>query len=130
MDRLKEAEPWPFEDVPFSTKGGKTGLPNAKTSSDDDKTMKCWCRLSGLDGSNDNAREGCDMANGIEFAKSYTGILDEVYQRAAVPRCLSSGKCMVHAGRKAKERSPYKIPSSLFTPLRVHNHRLPRLRPV
>ena len=31
------------------------------------------------------------MANSIEFAKNYTGILDEVYQRAAVSRCLNSG---------------------------------------
>lgn len=31
------------------------------------------------------------MANSIEFAKNYAGILDEVYQRAAVSRCLDSG---------------------------------------
>lgn len=31
------------------------------------------------------------MANSIEFAKNYAGILDEVYQRAAVSRCLNSG---------------------------------------
>ena len=31
------------------------------------------------------------MANSIEFAKNYTGILDEVYQRAGVSRCLNSG---------------------------------------
>ena len=31
------------------------------------------------------------MANSIEFAKNYTGILDEAYQRAAVSRCLNSG---------------------------------------
>ena len=43
------------------------------------------------------------MANSIEFAKSYTGILDEVYQRAAVSRCLNSGGRMVRAGRNAKE---------------------------
>ena len=43
------------------------------------------------------------MANSIEFAKNYTGILDEVYQRAAVSRCLNSGGRMVRAGRKAKE---------------------------
>ena len=35
------------------------------------------------------------MANSIEFAKNYTGILDEVYQRAAVSRCLNSGGRMV-----------------------------------
>ena len=43
------------------------------------------------------------MANSIEFAKNYTGILDEVYQRAAVSRCLNSGNRMVRAGRNAKE---------------------------
>lgn len=43
------------------------------------------------------------MASSIEFAKNYTGILDEVYQRAAVSRCLSSGGRMVRAGRNAKE---------------------------
>ena len=43
------------------------------------------------------------MANSIEFAKSYTSILDEVYQRAAVSRCLNSGGRMVRAGRNAKE---------------------------
>ena len=31
------------------------------------------------------------MANSIEFAKNYTGILDEVYQRAAVSRSLNGG---------------------------------------
>ena len=43
------------------------------------------------------------MANSIEFAKNYTWILDEVYQRAAVSRCLNSGGRMVRAGRNAKE---------------------------
>ena len=43
------------------------------------------------------------MANSIEFAKNYTGILDEVYQRASVSRCLNSGRRMVHAGCNAKE---------------------------
>ena len=43
------------------------------------------------------------MANSIEFAKNYTGILDEVYQRAAVSRCLNSGGRMARAGRNAKE---------------------------
>lgn len=43
------------------------------------------------------------MANSIEFAKNYTGILDEVYQRAADSRCLNSGGRMVRAGRNAKE---------------------------
>ena len=43
------------------------------------------------------------MPNSIEFAKKYTVILDEVYQRAAVSNCLNSGGNMVRAGRNAKE---------------------------
>lgn len=43
------------------------------------------------------------MPNSIEFAKKYTGILDEVYQRAAVSNCLNSGGNMARAGRNAKE---------------------------
>ena len=43
------------------------------------------------------------MANSIEFAKNYTGILAEVSQRAAVFNCLNSGGRMVRAGRNAKE---------------------------
>lgn len=43
------------------------------------------------------------MVNSIELAKNYTGILDEVYQRAAASRCLNSGGRMVRAGRNAKE---------------------------
>jgi hypothetical protein len=43
------------------------------------------------------------MANSIEFAKNYTGILDEVYQRAVVSRCLNSGGRMARADRNAKE---------------------------
>ena len=43
------------------------------------------------------------MANSIKFAKSYTGILDEVYQRAAESNCLNSSGRMVRAGRHAKE---------------------------
>lgn len=55
VDTLKEAEPWLFADVPAKQQGGKTGLPNAGTSTDADKTMKRWRRLAGLDDSNDNA---------------------------------------------------------------------------
>ena len=43
------------------------------------------------------------MPNSIEFAKKYTGILDEVYQRASVSCCLNSGRRMVRAGYNAKE---------------------------
>lgn len=43
------------------------------------------------------------MANSIAFAQNYTGILDEVYQRASVSSCLNSGRKMVRAGCNAKE---------------------------
>lgn len=49
------------------------------------------------------------MANSIEFAKHCIGILDEVYQRAAVSRYLNSGGRMVRAGRNAKEIPILKI---------------------
>ena len=44
------------------------------------------------------------MANNIAFAKNYTGILDEVYQKASVSAVLNSGRRMVRAGRSAKEK--------------------------
>ena len=43
------------------------------------------------------------MANKIASAKNYTGILDEVYQRASVSSVLNSPRRMVRAGRNAKE---------------------------
>lgn len=43
------------------------------------------------------------MANSIAFAKNYTAVIDEVYQRAAVSGCLNSPRRMVRAGRNAKE---------------------------
>lgn len=43
------------------------------------------------------------MANNIAFAKNYTGIIDEVYQKAATSSCLNSGRRIVRAGRNAKE---------------------------
>ena len=55
IDKLKEAEPWLFADVPAKQQGGKTGFPNAGTSTDAGKTMKRWRKLAGLDDSNDNA---------------------------------------------------------------------------
>ena len=55
VDALKEAEPWLFADTPVKQPGGKTGLPNAGTSTDAGKTMKRWRKLAGLDDSNDNA---------------------------------------------------------------------------
>lgn len=55
VDALKEAEPWLFADAPAKQQGGKTGLPNAGTSTDAGKTMRRWRKLAGLDDSNDNA---------------------------------------------------------------------------
>ena len=49
------------------------------------------------------------MVNSIAFVKNYTTILDEVYQRAAVSRCLNSPRRMVRAGRNAKEIMTPKI---------------------
>ncbi|MBQ9003613.1 MAG: hypothetical protein IJ087_17340 [Eggerthellaceae bacterium] len=49
---LKEAEPWLFADAAHK-QSGKTGLPNAGTSSDEGKTMKRWRKLAGLDDSGD-----------------------------------------------------------------------------
>ena len=43
------------------------------------------------------------MANSIDFAKNYTGIIDEVYQRTGVSGVLNSGRRMVRAGHNAKE---------------------------
>lgn len=43
------------------------------------------------------------MVNSVVAVKNYTTILDEVYQRAAVSRCLNSPHRMVRAGRNAKE---------------------------
>ena len=43
------------------------------------------------------------MPNSIAFAQNYTGILDEVYQRAAVSTVLNFGRRMVRAGHNAKE---------------------------
>ena len=43
------------------------------------------------------------MANNIAFVKNYTGIIDEVYKRAATASVLNSGRRMVKAGRNAKE---------------------------
>lgn len=55
VDALKEAEPWLFAEAPAKQPGGKTGLPNAGTSTDAGKTMRRWRKLAGLDDSNDNS---------------------------------------------------------------------------
>ena len=43
------------------------------------------------------------MANSIAYAKNFTSILDEVYQRASVSGCLTSPRRMVKAGAHARE---------------------------
>ena len=43
------------------------------------------------------------MPNSIAFAKNYTSVIDEVYQRASVSGVLNSGRRMVRAGHNAKE---------------------------
>ena len=52
------------------------------------------------------------MVNDIAFASHYTGILDAVYQRSSVSRCLNSGGRIVQARRHAKE---IKIPKISVT---------------
>lgn len=42
-------------------------------------------------------------SNSIAFARNYTSVIDEVYQRASVSGCLNSGRRMVRAGHNAKE---------------------------
>ena len=49
IDKLKAEEPWLFADAPAPQQGGKTGLPNAGTSSDEGKTMRRWRKIAGLD---------------------------------------------------------------------------------
>lgn len=49
IDALKAEEPWLFVDALVTQPGGKTGLPNAGTSSDEGKTVKRWRKLAGLD---------------------------------------------------------------------------------
>ena len=54
VSALKEAEPWLFAEAPAKPQGGRTGLPNAGTSSDEGKTLKRWRKLAGLDESDEN----------------------------------------------------------------------------
>ena len=42
-------------------------------------------------------------SNNIAFARNYTSVIDEVYQRASVSDVLNSGRRMVRAGHNAKE---------------------------
>lgn len=91
---LKEAEPWLFA-VGIPKQAEKTGLPNAGTASDEGKTMKRWREIAGI------ADEEQPMANSIAAVKNYTTILDEVYQRAAVSRCLNSPRRMARPKHNA-----------------------------
>ena len=43
------------------------------------------------------------MPNNIAFARNYTAVIDEVYQRASISVVLNSGRRMVRAGHNAKE---------------------------
>ncbi|MBQ9002330.1 MAG: hypothetical protein IJ087_10795 [Eggerthellaceae bacterium] len=43
------------------------------------------------------------MPNSIAFAANFTGILDEVYQRASVSGCLNSGRGLIRASKNARE---------------------------
>ena len=47
VEKLKEAEPWMFADAP-AKQTGKTGLPNAGAAMDDEKQMKHWRDIAGL----------------------------------------------------------------------------------
>lgn len=42
-------------------------------------------------------------SNSIAFARNYTSVIDEVYQKASVSGVLNSGRRMVRAGHNAKE---------------------------
>lgn len=48
VEKLKEAEPWMFQDAP-AKQTGKTGLPNAGAANDEGKDLKRWRELAGLD---------------------------------------------------------------------------------
>ena len=54
IDKLRAEEPWLFADAPAKPRGGKTGLPNAGTSTDSGKTLRRWRKLAGLDDSDEN----------------------------------------------------------------------------
>lgn len=107
VDKLKEAEPWLFEAGVKHTKGGNaggsgtTGLPNAGAASDEGKTLKHWRESAGL--TDDDKKEQDMPSNNIAFARNYTSVIDEVYQRASVSGVLNSGRRMVRAGHNAKE---------------------------
>ena len=47
------------------------------------------------------------MPNSIAFAQNYTGILDEVYQRASVSGRLNSGRRLVRASQSVREIIPF-----------------------
>jgi len=43
------------------------------------------------------------MPNNIAFARNYTSVIDEVYQRASVSGVLNSGRRIVRAGHNEKD---------------------------
>ena len=43
-------------------------------------------------------------SNNIAFARNYTSVIDEVYQRASVSGALNSGRRMVRVGHSVRGR--------------------------
>ena len=66
------------------------------------------------------------MANSIDFTKNYTGIIDEVYQRAGVSGVLNSGRRMVRAGHNAKE---IMIPKEIYQNIEIPEDVILGIRP-
>lgn len=95
-DALKEAEPWLFADAPVSKPlGDTTGLLNTGTSSDEGKTMRRWSGSPGWTIPTTRLKEGRHMANSIAFAKNYTAIIDEAYQRDGIGRLHAQRGCKI-----------------------------------
>ena len=65
-------------------------------------------------------------SNNIAFARNYTSVIDEVYQRASVSGVLNSGRRMVRAGHNAKEILIPKISVTGLRPARSPTSSRPR----
>ena len=65
------------------------------------ETFKIAATDAGL--TDDEKKEQDVPSNNIAFARNYTSVIDEVYQRASVSGVLNSGRRMVRAGHNAKE---------------------------
>ena len=46
IDALKSTKPWLLADAPVKLQGGKTGLPNAGTSTDAGKTKRFFVKIT------------------------------------------------------------------------------------